>query len=571
MSYIILDTKFNPIRNVDKFESMIWTIRAREAGEFELYTDDNISLYNDAALNNYIISSDFYDKTSNEAHLMIIESKEISSDLENGGKIKITGRSLKSILSRRIVWQKLTFEKGEGIPTIIQTILNDNVINPQDIVIEDTVYNSETEEFKKDVTVVYGADRIIPNFIFEYPSGEWPTLKEDVSYETNDILEVINGLASDYNFNWEVVFNLSNDTFICRLLPNIDHSIDQNTNPIIVFSTNNDNLSETNHITSVSNEKNVNLVHGESDEYNRKVVIIGQATGLDRKEGFISGSSIQSTEEDGTGHGVDTYKTLLRDYAMKEIKKSYSIVENFEGEIDMTLEQYTYGVDYNLGDICNIINEYGIDSKVYISEIVLSENTEGKQNSTTFTVWNKDETLNYLEYDAGSYESAQTKENTEAIEQLKTNVDNVETNITDVSDTVESQGNDISTLIKSVNNQEDNINLIRNTLTSHENSIQTINNNITQLGSAINLNTSKISELNTSVDNIENDITELQTNKQNKLIAGTNITLVENADGTVTINSTGGSGHSGSYAEQYTDIHAEHATVTISAVGEVTG
>jgi hypothetical protein len=78
-------------------------------------------------------------------------------------------------------------------------------------------------------------------------------------------------------------------------------------------------------------------------------------------------------------------------------------------------------------------------------------------------------------------------------------------------------------------------------------------NNITQMGASI-------SAINSTLNG-----------KQNQLVAGTNITLVQNADGTVTINSTGGSGHSGSYAEQYTDIHVEHATVTTSAVGEVTG
>lgn len=91
--------------------------------------------------------------------------------------------------------------------------------------------------------------------------------------------------------------------------------------------------------------------------------------------------------------------------------------------------------------------------------------------------------------------------------------------------------------------------------------LESINNTVNAEGNAID-------RLNTRMNTAEMEID----GKQAKLVAGQNITFKQNADGTVTINSTGGggSGGGGTRIQEKTDIYAEHATVTTSAVGEVT-
>lgn len=77
-----------------------------------------------------------------------------------------------------------------------------------------------------------------------------------------------------------------------------------------------------------------------------------------------------------------------------------------------------------------------------------------------------------------------------------------------------------------------------------------------------------------AIDNLSSRMSRAEVSldgKQAKLVAGQNITFKQNADGTVTINSTGGgSSGGGARIQEKTDIYAEHATVTTSAVGEVT-
>ena len=97
---------------------------------------------------------------------------------------------------------------------------------------------------------------------------------------------------------------------------------------------------------------------------------------------------------------------------------------------------------------------------------------------------------------------------------------------------------------------------------------EVIDYDLESIKNTVNAEGIAIDRLNTRMNTAETRID----GKQAKLVAGQNITFKQNADGTVTINSTGGggSGGGGTRIQEKTDIYAEHATVTTSAVGEVT-
>ena len=108
---------------IDTYDSVIWTKRCFSTGDFELYlpaTPKNITLLQ---VGNYIYRSD--DDT-----VMIIEKVQITTDYENGNYLTVSGRSLESILARRIIW-KQTFYTGR-FEDLIYKILNENAVNPTD-------------------------------------------------------------------------------------------------------------------------------------------------------------------------------------------------------------------------------------------------------------------------------------------------------------------------------------------------------------------------------------------------------------------------------------------------------
>lgn len=95
MDIWVLDKTLEANDIVDTFNSLIWTDRYDEYGDFEIYTS-----VTDQALS--LLQMDYYLQSRSSEHVMIIEEVLIDTDPENGNSVTITGRSLESLLSRRM-------------------------------------------------------------------------------------------------------------------------------------------------------------------------------------------------------------------------------------------------------------------------------------------------------------------------------------------------------------------------------------------------------------------------------------------------------------------------------------
>ena len=121
MEPTILDTSFVAVGIVDTFKSIIWTDRYFKYGEFEVYIPMNSEMISFFAKNYYIVMKE-------SEHTMIIEGREVVPDVEDGDFLIVTGRSLESIIDRRIIWgQKIL---SGNLQDCIHTLLNENVISP---------------------------------------------------------------------------------------------------------------------------------------------------------------------------------------------------------------------------------------------------------------------------------------------------------------------------------------------------------------------------------------------------------------------------------------------------------
>ena len=118
MDLTVLNTDLNAVSIIDTYESFIWTDRYCEYGDFELYT-----MMTNTVLG--FIKQDYYVMNRDSEHVMIIEKIQITSDAENGNHVTVTGRSLESILNRRIVWgqKTITGNLQNGIKTDIPSPL----------------------------------------------------------------------------------------------------------------------------------------------------------------------------------------------------------------------------------------------------------------------------------------------------------------------------------------------------------------------------------------------------------------------------------------------------------------
>ena len=423
MDFRILDYEFTPIDTLDQYTSIIWTARFLEAGDFELYTPINQRLLTDIKIGYYLFCDEFYNVSQNRAHLMIIETIEITSDPESGNTIKVTGRDLKSIMDRRIVWGQRMFYSKDSVETVISTLLDENAINPSDWSKE---YQDGDEEEPIRVSVS-GETRRIPNLVYEQTGYGYPSIDGDYQYNGETLYDVFVELLERFRLGWEILYDFSTKEFVFRLRPQVDHTYYQNERNPLIFSPEFENLKNSNYIESSVTEKNSGLITGEGDEYNAMYNTIGNdISGLNRREMHISASDVSRKPEEGTyepvepkgdenpselswyeivdeeyvlttdtivvedkeyyayitEYGNKTYLSLLLTKAENELAQN-TYTQTYEGNAESS-RGYEYMKDYDIGDICEVINEWGISSNVVISEVVLSINTNDISIIPTF-------------------------------------------------------------------------------------------------------------------------------------------------------------------------------------------
>lgn len=346
LDLLVLDENYQSIAIFDVFDSLIWVDRYNEYGDFEIFipVSEEVLSY---------LQKDYYVYFKESEHLMIIEDIKIVSNIEEGNYLIVTGRSLESILDRRIIWEQTVltgnFQNG------IQSLLNSSIINP---------------------TIT---DRKISNFIFEASTDLAITsLEFDVQINRGlNLYEVIRDLCVERNIGFKVILN-DNNQFVFSLYAGEDRSYEQSVNPYVVFSQGFDNLVEVNYSESKRLHKNVTLVAGEGDEMDRKSTIVGVQQGLVRREMYSNASEISQSNQGVTMTDAEYVLQLIQ---RGKVDLSKAIVhKDIDCKIDNTSPMFEYKDDYFMGDVVQINVGYGIETRARVVEMMYSVSHEGVES-----------------------------------------------------------------------------------------------------------------------------------------------------------------------------------------------
>ena len=351
MELLVLDTNFQAIDVVDTFKSLIWTDRYNGDGDFEIYLPiDTKSVKN--------LRSDYYLWNSESEHLMVIEQIVINSDIEEGNHLIVSGRSIEMILSRRIVWEQ-TILNG-NLQEVIKQLLNDNIINPS------------------------LSSRRIDNFIFvESTDPIITSINIETQYHGENLYDVIYNLCIEHSIGFKITLNELNQ-FVFSLYVGVDRSYDQTDNPYVIFSPDFDNIINSSYLESKVDSKNVALVAGEGEGSDRKTSVVGDVSGIDRREIFVDASNISTNIGDGNTLTDEQYTEQLNQKGAETIAENSNVV-SFDGEVEGT-RMFKYGEDFFIGDIVQVANEYGHEGVAIITEIIMSQNQEGISMYPTFVM-----------------------------------------------------------------------------------------------------------------------------------------------------------------------------------------
>lgn len=374
---MILDQKYNLIAVIDVFESFVWIDRYDKAGEFTLDIPVWEQFLPHIRINNYVAIRE-------SDRLMVIENVELITDAENGDKLSVTGRSLESILARRVVWQN--FEFGGPVQNVLSTVLSMNAISPGD------------------------TKRQIPGLRFE--TNNDPAVNANVDTMKmlgENVYSLCEALTSTTNLGFKMLPE-GQGGFVFKVYAGVDRSWSQTENLPVVFSHSYENLLDSNYLQSevlyVSNA----LVRGDDDSITMEVMRHQERTGLARREMFID-TNLQPEEQelihysvkvDENGNQikdeegnpeVDEITERIKIYDMAYYNRmfleakvemaNHKVTEVFDSEVD-TYHQFIYGRDYDIGDIVQVQNRYGYEGRCRVTEVMRTRDASGPKMVPTF-------------------------------------------------------------------------------------------------------------------------------------------------------------------------------------------
>ena len=372
MEATILNQNFEAIGIIDSYKSFIWVDRYDEAGDFEIFIPINETFPSNIKKGYYIWKED-------SDHLMIVETLKTQTDEENGNYFVVSGRSVETILKRRIVWYKKVFSADDNgvepnLQNGIKTLLMENAIDP------------------------IAEPRKIPNLIFEESTDEKITsLTFEAQFLGEDLYTIVCNLCKENEIGFKITLN-ENDQFVFKLYAGVDRSYGEEDkpqlkNPYVVFSPEFDNIMSSNFLDSDENLKNVTLIVGESEydedgnEISRISHELGSASGMERREVFTDATSLSMDDEYGGVMTAEQYKAHLKQKGIDTLIENTTITA-FEAEIDPNV-MYKYGEDFFIGDIVQIVDEYGQEGRAYISEYIMSRDESGISTYPTFKIIQK--------------------------------------------------------------------------------------------------------------------------------------------------------------------------------------
>lgn len=348
MQLFILNESFEIVGVIESFKSIEWVKRYYETGDFVLNTTATVENVQMLKKRNYIARED-------DEMICQIEKVNLKTTSESGNEITVSGRSIEKLLGQRIVWNQTNSKGGETAESFIRRLVSENAINTSD------------------------EKRRIPKLKLGVLKGYTETIDKQITGD--NLLTAVMEICKTYEYGFKIMMDKAGD-LVFELYKGEDRSYRQEKNSFVIFSDDFDNIGNTEYEYDETNITNVALIGGEGEGKDRKYQTTGDGEGFERYELFVDAKDISSNEGEIT---MAEYNKLLLERGKEKIAEN-SFVETYAGEIENT-NTYIYRKDYELGDIVQIENKFGMIATSRILEIIESENTNGYRLVPTFGAW----------------------------------------------------------------------------------------------------------------------------------------------------------------------------------------
>lgn len=356
---------------VDNYESLVWTDKAKECGDFELY------MYYDPDLWKLIKLGTFL-RIQDSEHTMMVNKRDLKDTFEDAPRMIFTGKSMEYIISRRVVYKQIDVTGTPG--DIINKLLDENCIDGPNL----QQFAPDPKNPSKKYRGITGLYRDGSNWRQELGGNQISQ-----QYLGQNIYEAISELVKTYSSPMCYIFvhHTDDNKWRWRLGTGVDRSWNQGSNDWVTFSSDFNNLKSSEFVQDNDKYANAFYVTGADpgDGKPRMTMPIERAMGDSPQSGFISGmkrvekwidgSNVKLKDDNNHDIPMQTYLNELRAYGYSSMRE-YVTETNFTGDVDPNI-QWVYIRDYQIGDIVNVIDNIGNGAICAIDGMTITADKNG--------------------------------------------------------------------------------------------------------------------------------------------------------------------------------------------------
>lgn len=359
---------------VNDLDSIIWVERYATAGEIKLVCEPTPYLRSVLAPDTLISHSETYD-------VMMIESHEIDDSTDSSPKLVITGRSASEIIMENRV---IAFSNTSGLDADVNGWIEGifayyglNTVTRSKItaVLNDCLVNS-----------VVDSDENLPNFeVTESYRGS----AEPYVFTKFDTLELLSTGARKLLNSIGAGLKTERPNSLHSKMRFIGHNGADKTSTVI-FSLSNGDISRAKYLWTNKDRKNAAYVQG---KYYGREMRDHSKTGWARRVLGVDAQDFETLYADVThpdGYPPIAYPDYLESLGDLYNRGVFELatrtdVTLLEVEISPT-NNYTYGIDYKIGDLVKVQADYGISQVFRVTEYARTSDDNGVSGIPTLTV-----------------------------------------------------------------------------------------------------------------------------------------------------------------------------------------
>jgi hypothetical protein len=372
MEVYILDSLYRRTEVVDKFESLIWTERWDDIGDFELHIPSSSSA-------KALFQPDVNLATNDSVRVMTVETVEDALDDEGRKMFKVKGRSIEKITEDRLLVDTYAgfsllpyFTVNNEFPAMAMRRMFDAIftvgtIHPNDVL---PMYVTNETLFPQDN-------------IAEPNTSVYQTIDADSLYAA------LRSYSQIYDLGWRLYRNYDNQQLFFNVYPGSNRTVRQAALPAVVFSPEMENLHNTTEFATTEKSKNVAYVFADvrnspdpADDGFRFLNVYAPGTdasvsGADRRTTLVKAGSLDAAV---IGNVTDEMNRAGLDALAKA-----RAFRAFDGEV-VQYTGYKYGSDYYLGDLVTMQNADGYMNDMRVTEQILVSDVNGDRSYPTLSL-----------------------------------------------------------------------------------------------------------------------------------------------------------------------------------------